>query len=137
MREPKKPKKDRTRDWCGGGGISIALPGGRSPHLDPDAAVRKTFLRCPDCNQRFEATIDRDGVKEKVRGYKTLRLPKHKAYGTKSWAIAKRDRSKVVRDEMRQNSKYLDRVNRAAEQTKRLEETHRKRREKAHRSGQG
>lgn len=90
MREPKKPKKDRTRRWCSGGGQSYG-------HLDLDAPVRKKFVRCPECGQRFQATIDRDGIKEKVRGYKTWRVPKHKRYGEKSGFISRQNRMAVTR----------------------------------------
>jgi hypothetical protein len=77
MREPKKPKRDKTRKWCPGGNKNLGHISAkdRTRIIDDPDRYKKKFVRCEICNQRFEVYNVRDhGCCDMAK------IPPHKAY---------------------------------------------------------
>jgi len=80
LKYPKKEKqrkpKQRTRDWCPGGGKVLQVFDISDPDWLEERLRKVEFIRCSECDKKLEVCNDSDW-----QGWAIVRkIPKHKSY---------------------------------------------------------
>lgn len=78
-REKQRKPKQRTRDWCPGGGKVLEVfnvTREQNKEWREEILRKVQHIRCPECNRKFEVCNEDDEM-----GHELVRsIPRHKSY---------------------------------------------------------